>query len=56
MIWLIRRPVPTGTVDLITTTLEEVINRAASRTMDSTPERSAEPSARGGVPTAMKMT
>ena len=48
--------VPTGTVDLVTTTLGSFMLRPISRATASTCCRSAEPSSPGGVPTAMKMT
>ena len=48
--------VPTGTVDLVTTTFGSFMCRPISRATASTCWRSAEPSSPGGVPTAMKMT
>ena len=47
-------PVPTGTVDLVTTTVPGSITLASSRTASNTKVRSAWPSPRrAGVPTAM---
>ena len=46
-------PVPTGTVDLVTTTLYSVMCSPIERATASTYLRSAEPSSSGGVPTAM---
>ena len=48
-----RSAVPTGTVDLSTTTLNSVIRRPMLRAAASTYCMSAEPSSSGGVPTAM---
>lgn len=48
--------VPTGTVDLSTTTLRAVMWRAMLRAAANTYCRSAEPSSPGGVPTAMNWT
>ena len=45
--------VPTGTVDLSTTTLKPVMCRPMLRAAASTWRRSAEPSSPAGVPTAM---
>ena len=45
--------VPTGTVDLVTTTLGSAICEAMVAATASTYLRSAEPSSSGGVPTAM---
>ena len=50
----IRSPVPTGTVDLVTTTVPGLMTLASSRTASNTKVRSAWPSPRrAGVPTAM---
>ncbi len=46
--------VPTGTVDLVTTTLASSMCSAMVFATASTYLRSAEPSSSGGVPTAMK--
>ncbi|GJE50921.1 hypothetical protein GOFOIKOB_3975 [Methylobacterium tardum] len=47
-------PVPTGTVDLVTTTVKPVRAPAISRAASNTKLRSAKPSPRrDGVPTAM---
>jgi hypothetical protein len=51
-----RSPVPTGTVDLSTTTIGRVSARPMSRATPSTWERSALPSSPSGVPTAMNAT
>src|SRR6185312_750194 len=48
--------VPTGTVDLVTTTVSRVMLRPISSATASTWRRSAEPSSSGGVPTAMNTT
>ncbi len=48
--------VPTGTVDLFTTTTGAVMCRPMVRATASTYCRSALPSSSGGVPTAMKIT
>ena len=48
--------VPTGTVDLMMTVTGPVAFAATSRATWNTPERSAEPSAAEGVPTAMNTT
>ena len=48
--------VPTGTVDLVTTTLWPFMLRPISLATPSTCCRSAEPSSPGGVPTAMNTT
>ncbi len=47
---------PTGTVDLLTTTLKPFMARPMPRATSSTCRRSAEPSSSWGVPTAMKTT
>ena len=53
-IFAISSPVPTGTVDLVTTTVPGSITLASSRTASKTKVRSAWPSPRrAGVPTAM---
>ena len=48
--------VPTGTVDLVTTTFWPFMFRPISSATASTCCRSAEPSSPGGVPTAMNTT
>ena len=48
--------VPTGTVDLVTTTSSRVMCLPICSATASTWRRSAEPSSSGGVPTAMKTT
>ncbi len=45
--------VPTGTVDLVTTSCDSVSSRPMVRATESTARRSAEPSMSEGVPTAM---
>ena len=49
-------PVPTGTVDLSTTTLYEFIYSPISSATFKTADKSALPSSKAGVPTAIKIT
>ncbi len=51
-----RSAVPTGTVLLVAMTLKPFMFSPTVRATEKTAERSAEPSAAGGVPTAMKTT
>ena len=56
MTWCTKSPVPTGTVDLFTTTVYRSIARPIARATDSTAERSVCPLSLAGVPTVMKTT
>ena len=51
--WRTLSAVPTGTVDLVITTLYSLMYRPIVRATASTERRSAEPSSSGGVPTAI---
>ena len=56
MISSIRSAVPTGTVLLVAMTLKPFMFSPTVAATAKTADRSAEPSAAGGVPTAMKTT